>query len=430
MSGQRRVVITGIGLVTPLGNGLERNWDALIHGRSGIGRLTYFNASGFPTRIAGQVKEFDARRMLGDRDDIDVLGAHSRFSIAAARLAHEDSGLDGNGVDPEKVGVYLGCGEGDPSFLWLARRIIESLGPDASISIPRFLRRGMEMLNPRKDIEYEPNKPVYHIANLFNAQGPNSNCLTACAASAQAIGEAACAIVRGDAEIMYAGGAHSMIHPMGLAGFNLLNAISRRNDEPEKASRPFDLKRDGFVLSEGAGVLVLEEERRAARRRARIYGEILGYGCSSDAYRITDILPDGRGAAQAMQNALDDARLSPEDIGYINAHGTSTQINDRVETIAIKKVFGSHSRTVPISSTKSIMGHLIAAAGAVETAVCLLAIGRGIIPPTINQEYPDPECDLDYVPNTAREAVVDKALSNSFGFGGQNICLILSKYKG
>ncbi|MEI6632940.1 MAG: beta-ketoacyl-[acyl-carrier-protein] synthase family protein [Chlamydiota bacterium] len=430
MSGQRRVVITGIGLVTPLGIGIEQNWDSLVNGRSGISRLTHFNASGFPTRIAGQVKGFNARRMLGPRDDIDCLGAHSRFSLAAARLAHEDSGLGGCALKPERVGVYLGCGEGDPSFLWLARRISESLDADGGVFIPRFLSRGMEMLNPRKDIEYEPNKPVYHISNLFNAHGPNSNCLTACAASAQALGEAACTIVRGDAEVMFAGGAHSMIHPMGLAGFSLLNAISTRNDEPEKASRPFDQKRDGFVLSEGAGVLILEEESHAAHRGARIYGELLGYGCSSDAYRITDIHPDGRGAAQAMQNALNDARISPPQVGYINAHGTSTQINDRVETLAIKKVFGEHSRAVLISSTKSIMGHLIAAAGAVEAAVCLLAIGRGIIPPTINQEHPDPDCDLDYVPNKAREAKVDIALSNSFGFGGQNICLILSRYRG
>ena len=429
MSDGRRVVITGIGLVTPLGIGLDRNWDALVHGRSGIGRLTHFNATGFPTRIAGQVKDFDACRVLGDRKDIDCLGAHSRFSLAAARLAHDDAGLDGCALDPERVGVNLGCGEGDPSFLWLARRISESLDVDGSVSIPRFLARGVEMLNPRKDIEYEPNKPVYHIANLFNARGPNSNCLTACAASAQAIGEASCAIVRGDADIMFAGGAHSMIHPMGLAGFSLLNAISTRNDEPEKASRPFDHKRDGFVLSEGAGMLILEEEGHARRRGARIYGELIGYGCSSDAYRITDIRPDGRGAAQAMQNALNDARIAPGQVGYINAHGTSTQINDRVETLAIKKVFGERSRALPISSTKSMMGHLIAAAGAVEAAVCLLVIGRGIIPPTINQEFPDPECDLDYVPNRAREARIDVALSNSFGFGGQNICLVLSRYR-
>lgn len=430
MDDTRRVVITGLGLVTPLGIGIERNWDALVEGRSGVGRLTHFNASGYATRIAGQVREFDASRLLGDRGDIDYLGAHSRFAIAAARLAYEDAGLGGCPLDPERVGVYLGCGEGDPSFLWLAQRIAESLEEDGEVSIRRFLCRSAEMLNPRRDIEYEPNKPVYHIANLFNARGPNSNCLTACAASAQALGEAACAIVRGDAELMFAGGAHSMIHPMGVAGFNLLNAISTRNDDPEKASRPFDRERDGFVIAEGSGVLILEEAGHAARRGARIYGELLGYGCSSDAYRITDIHPDGRGAAQAMRNALNDARIAPDEVGYINAHGTSTQINDRVETLAIKKVFGERSRAVPVSSTKSMMGHLIAAAGAVEAAVCLLAIGRGIVPPTINQEVPDPECDLDYVPNRAREARVEIALSNSFGFGGQNICLVLSRYRG
>jgi 3-oxoacyl-[acyl-carrier-protein] synthase II len=415
-----------MGLITPLGIGVEENWESLVNGRSGIGRLTQFDASGYPTRIAGQVKGFDAEKMVGRRDDLDSLGVHTQFSLAAARLAYGDAGLAGCSLDPVRVGVYLGCGEGDPSFMWLAQRICESLQGD-TIDMAKFLRRGIEMLNPRKDIEYEPNKPVYHIANMYNAQGPNSNCLTACAASAQAVGEAACMIARGDADIMFAGGAHSMIHPMGLAGFNLLTAISTRNDDPEKASRPFDLKRDGFVLAEGAGILILEEERRARARGARIYGELLGYGCSADAYRITDIHPEGRGAAQAMQNAIRDAGIRPEQVDYINAHGTSTQINDKVETLAIKKVFLEHSTRVAVSSTKSMMGHLIAAAGVVEAAVCLLAIGRGIIPPTINQEFPDPDCDLDYVPNTAREARVRIALSNSFGFGGQNVCLVLAR---
>ncbi|MCX6357744.1 MAG: beta-ketoacyl-ACP synthase II [Candidatus Aureabacteria bacterium] len=426
MSDGRRVVVTGIGILTPLGIGLEKNWDALIHGRSGIGLLTAFDASGYPTRIAGQVKGFDPEEMIGPWPDIEVLGLHTQYALAAARLAHVDAGLETGRMNPLRVGVYLGCGEGDMNFLWLADRIAESLN-GGFLDMRRFLNRGSAMLNPKKDIEYEPNKPVYHIANAYGAWGPNSNCLTACAASAQAIGEAACTIVRGDADVMYAGGAHSMIHPMGLAGFNLLTAISMRNDEPEKASRPFDLHRDGFVLSEGAGILILEEEEHARRRGARVYGRILGFGCSSDAYRITDVHPDGRGAAQAMQNALADAGVAPDAVGYINAHGTSTQINDRVETAAIKKVFGAHSADLPVSSTKSMMGHLIAAAGAVEAAVCLLAIGRGIIPPTINYEFPDPECDLDYVPNIARESRIDIALSNSFGFGGQNVCLVLAR---
>ncbi len=426
MTDRRRVVITGMGLITPLGIGVEENWESLVNGRSGIGRLTQFDASGYPTKIAGQVKGFDAEKMVGPRDDLDSLGVHTQFALAAARLAYGDSGLAGRPVDPLRVGVYMGCGEGDPNFMWLAQRICESLQGD-QVDMAVFLRRGIEMLNSKKDIEYEPNKPVYHIANIYNAQGPNSNCLTACAASAQAVGEAACMIARGDADIMFAGGAHSMIHPMGLAGFNLLTATSTRNDDPEKASRPFDLKRDGFVLAEGAGILILEEERSARARGAKVYGELLGYGCSADAYRITDIHPEGRGAAQAMGNAIRDAGIRTDEVDYINAHGTSTQINDKVETLAIKKVFGEHSKRVAVSSTKSMMGHLIAAAGVVEAAVCLLAIGRGVIPPTINQDFPDPDCDLDYVPNAAREADVRIALSNSFGFGGQNVCLVLAR---
>jgi 3-oxoacyl-[acyl-carrier-protein] synthase II len=429
MSERRRVVVTGMGLITPLGIGVEENWESLVNGRSGIGRLTQFDASGYPTKIAGQVKGFNAEKMVGRRDDCGSLGVHTQFSLAAARMAYDDSGLKECALDPARIGVYLGCGEGDPNFMWLAHRICESLEA-GTVNMGTFLRRGIETLNPRKDIEYEPNKPVYHIANMYNAQGPNSNCLTACAASAQAVGEAACMIARGDADVMFAGGAHSMIHPMGLAGFNLLTAISTRNDDPEKASRPFDLKRDGFVLAEGAGILILEEERYARKRGARIHGEVLGYGCSSDAYRITDIHPEGRGAAQAMQNAMRDAGIRPEQVDYINAHGTSTQVNDRVETLAIKKVFLEHSKKVAVSSSKSMMGHLIAAAGAVEAAVCLLTIGRSVITPTINHEFPDPDCDLDYVPNRARESSVHIALSNSFGFGGQNVCLVLSRHGG
>jgi 3-oxoacyl-[acyl-carrier-protein] synthase II len=418
-----------MGLITPLGIGVERNWDGLVNGRSGIGRLTRFDASGFPTRIAGEVKGFNPVKLIGRRGDFDVLGIHTQFALAAARLAYDDAGLSRASLDPSRVGVYLGCGEGDPSFSWLADRICESFQGDG-MDMATFLSRGIEKLNPKKDIEYEPNKPVYHIANMYNAEGPNSNCLTACAASAQAVGEAACMIARGDVDVMFAGGAHSMIHPMGLAGFNLLTAISTRNDEPEKASRPFDLGRDGFVLAEGAGILIMEEKRRAVARGAKIYGELRGYGCSSDAYRITDIHPEGRGAAQVMQNALNDARIRPEEVDYINAHGTSTQINDKVETLAIKKVFLDDGKKVPVSSTKSMTGHLIAAAGVVEAAICLLAIGRGVIPPTINQETPDPECDLDYVPNAAREADVRIALSNSFGFGGQNVCLVFARHGG
>jgi 3-oxoacyl-[acyl-carrier-protein] synthase II len=272
--------------------------------------------------------------------------------------------------------------------------------------------------------------PAGHLASLFNAQGPNLNCLTACAASSQAIGEAAEIIRRGDADAMLSGGAHSMIHPFGVTGFNLLTALSTRNDDPARASRPFDRDRDGFVLGEGAGMVVLEDLEHARARGAQIYGEILGYGSSADAYRITDIHPEGRGAVTCIKMALRDARLNPEDLGYINAHGTSTSVNDKVETMAIKGALGQAAYKVPVSSIKSMMGHLIAAAGSVEAIACLLAIDRGVLPPTINYETPDPDCDLDYVPNAAREANVRYALSNSFGFGGQNISLIFGACRG
>lgn len=272
--------------------------------------------------------------------------------------------------------------------------------------------------------------PAAHLSSLFNAQGPNLNCLTACAASSQAIGEATEIIRRGEAEMMLSGGAHSMIHPFGVTGFNLLTALSERNDSPQTASRPFDLNRDGFVLGEGAGMLLLEELEHAKARGARIYGEILGYGSTADAYRITDIHPEGRGAVACIRMALQDAERNPEDIGYVNAHGTSTRVNDQVETMAVKGGLGEHAWKTPVSSIKSMMGHLIAAAGAVEAITCLLAIRDGVLPPTINYETPDPECDLDYIPNQPRETRIKAALSNSFGFGGQNVALILGGFAG
>ena len=294
-----------------------------------------------------------------------------------------------------------------------------------------FTRGGLEQLNPKEEVEQEPNMPTGHLASLFNAQGPNLNCLTACAASSQAIGEATEIIRQGEADVMLSGGAHSMIHPFGLTGFNLLTALSTNNSHPQQASRPFDRERDGFVLGEGAGMLILEELERAKKRGAKIYGEVTGYGSTADAFRITDIHPEGRGGTGCIKMALRDARLNPDDIQYINAHGTSTTVNDKVETMAIKQAFGeTAARKTPISSTKSMMGHLIAAAGSAEAIVCLLAMRDGILPPTINYETPDPECDLDYIPNKTREAPVRHALSNSFGFGGQNISLVFSQYKG
>jgi 3-oxoacyl-[acyl-carrier-protein] synthase II len=305
----------------------------------------------------------------------------------------------------------------------------DSLDEQGQLDLVKFTRRGLETLNPLVELEQEPNMPPGHLAAMFDAQGPNANCLTACAASSQAVGEATEIIRRGEADVMLSGGTHSMIHPFGVTGFNLLTALSENNENPTGASRPFDRLRDGFVLGEGAAMVVLEELEYAKRRGAHIWGEIVGYGSTADAYRITDIHPEGRGAIGCMRAALADAGLNPEQINYVNAHGTSTSVNDRVETRACKEVFGSQAMQVPVSSTKSMMGHLIAAAGATELIVCLLAIRDKLLPPTINYENPDPDCDLDYVPNVAREANVRYALNNSFGFGGQNITLIAAEYK-
>ncbi|HEU5118447.1 MAG TPA: beta-ketoacyl-[acyl-carrier-protein] synthase family protein, partial [Isosphaeraceae bacterium] len=293
-----------------------------------------------------------------------------------------------------------------------------------------FTSHGIKELNATREAEQEPGTPSAHLASLFGAQGPNANCLTACAASSQAIGEATELIRRGDADVILSGGTHSMIHPFGVTGFNLLTALSTRNDEPERASRPFDRDRDGFILGEGAGMLVLEELEHARQRGATIFGEVAGYGSTADAFRLTDTHDEGRGAIAAINEALADARISPEDIDYINAHGTSTQVNDSIETLAIKRSLGETAYKTPVSSTKSMMGHLIAAAGSVEAIICLLAIRDGVMPPTINLDHPDRDCDLDYIPHQAREKKLDVTLSNSFGFGGQNIALILRRLAG
>jgi 3-oxoacyl-[acyl-carrier-protein] synthase II len=300
---------------------------------------------------------------------------------------------------------------------------------DGDFDIAKFTKKGLEILNPQVELEQEPNMPAAHLAGMFNAQGPNLNCLTACAASSQAIGEATEIIRRGDADAMISGGTHSMIHPFGVTGFNLLTALSTSNDAPEKASRPFDRLRNGFVLGEGSAMIVLEELEHAKQRGAQIHGEILGFGSTADAYRITDIHPEGRGAIGCMQMAIRDAGLQPADIDYVNAHGTSTTVNDKVETKACREVFGERAMQTPISSTKSMMGHLIAAAGVTELIVCLMAIRDNVLPPTINYENPDPLCDLDYIPNEAREAKCDIALNNSFGFGGQNITLVAGRFR-
>lgn len=427
VSMRRRVVITGVGMVTPLGNSVDETWDGMRHGRSGASRITHFDASTLPTRIAAEAKNFRLDNFVQHPERYQFSGRNSRLAVAAASMAVKDSGLELDHVDRTRFGVYLGAGEGQHDFERFMVTLATSTRDD-TLDIADFNRVGMQNLHVQREWEQEPNMPVGHVAALFGAQGPNYNCLTACAASSQAIGEALELIRRGDADLMISGGAHSMIHPFGVLGFNLLTALSTRNDAPEKASRPFDRDRDGFVLGEGAGMVILEELGHAKRRRAHIYGELIGYGSTADAYRMTDPHPQGRGAIVAIRDALCDAEINAADVQYVNAHGTSTGGGDVAETVSMKVAFDELAYKVPISSIKSMTGHLIAAAGAVELITCLLTIRDGVIPPTINYEHPDPQCDLDYVPNVAREAKVDVALSNSFGFGGQNVCLVARRF--
>jgi 3-oxoacyl-[acyl-carrier-protein] synthase II len=427
---RRRVVITGVGSINPLGHDVETVWSALKESKSGVGYTTIFDASKFPTKISAEVKNWDIAQTGEDGERWKLRGRHTKFAAGAAKQAVADSGIMDAKLDPARFGVYLGSGEGTQDFMAFTRMMTAALdGPQ--LDLAKFVRSGLTELNPQQELEQEPSIPAGVLAGMFNAQGPNANCLTACAASSQAVGEASEIIRRGDADVMLSGGTHSMIHPFGVTGFNLLTALSTSNDEPTKASRPFDRKRDGFVLGEGSAMVILEELEHAKRRGAPIYGEIIGYGTTADAYRITDIHPEGRGAIACMRMALKDAQLDPSAIHYVNAHGTSTQVNDKVETVACREVFGQNGAKVPpISSTKSMMGHLIAAAGVTELIVCLMAIRDNVLPPTINYENPDTNCDLDYIPNVAREAKCDYALNNSFGFGGQNITLIAGRFKG
>jgi 3-oxoacyl-[acyl-carrier-protein] synthase II len=425
----RRVVVTGMGMVTPLGPDLESIWSALRAGTSGVGTIGLFDARTFPTRIAAEVKDFRLSDYLEDSSRWAEHSRNTQFALAAAKMAMKDSGLEETKPDlnRNRFGVYLGSGEGQQDFPRFVKLVYHATH-DGRVDTAEFTRMGIKELHAIREAEQEPGTPSGHLASVFGARGPNSNCLTACAASSQAIGEAFELIRRGSADVILSGGTHSMIHPFGVTGFILLTALSTRNDEPTRASRPFDRDRDGFILGEGAGMLVLEELEHAKSRGARIYGEIVGYGSTADAFRITDSHDEGRGAIACLKEALADARLDPADIDYINAHGTSTAVNDSIETLAIKRTFGDYAYQVPISSTKSMMGHLIAAAGSVEAIVCLLTMRDGVLPPTINLDNPDPECDLDYIPHTAREKTVDVALSNSFGFGGQNITLILQRF--
>jgi 3-oxoacyl-[acyl-carrier-protein] synthase II len=432
----RRVIITGMGWVTPLGTAIDTVWNRLLQGESGVAATANFDARTYPTQFSAEVKQFDLREFLGPRYERHKNASrNARFALGAAEVAWKDAGLDRlsaagdqSVLNPEMIGVYLGGGEGPIDFENFVTAAVDGWSNEKrELDAVKWAQVAYEKLDAVREFEQDPNCAASHIAFRFNAQGPNFNTLTACAASTQAIGEATDIIRRGDADIMISGGAHSMIHPLGVTGFNRLTALSTRNDSCMTASRPFDRERDGFVLGEGAGILILEEYESAKRRGAKMHAEVLGYGSTADAFRVTDIHETARGSSAAMQAALADARVKPQDIHYISAHGTGTEENDKLETRAIRNVFGDHAKHVPISSIKSMMGHLVAAAGAVELITCVLAIRDGVLPPTINCHNSDPNCDLDYVPNAARKANVVTALSNSFGFGGQNDTLVVRR---
>jgi len=412
-SSARRVVITGIGVVSPLGIGVQKNWEALLRGESGIGPITRFDASKHSTRIAGEVKNFDPLAFI-ERRESRRMDRFIQFALAAAALAVEDAGINPDLLEGDRTGVYIGSGIGGLATIEESHKTLLERGPDR-VS-PFFL------------VSIIINEAAGYVSIKYRSRGPNSATATACATSTHSIGDSYRMIVRGDAERMLAGGAEAPITPLGVAGFCALRALSTRNDEPQRASRPFDADRDGFVMSEGAGILLLEELEAARRRGARIYAEIVGYGMNGDAYHVTAPAEDGEGAKGVMRRALADAGIDLTEVDYINAHGTSTPFNDKIETLAIKQVFGEHARRIGVSSTKSMTGHLLGAAGALEAGITALCLANKIMTPTINYERPDPECDLDYVPNAARPAEIRYALSNSFGFGGTNGCLILKRY--
>ena len=412
---RRRAVITGIGLISPLGMGVEENWNKLMEGKSGIGPITRFDTANFPTRIAGEVKDFHPEDFISKKE-LRKMDLFLQFALAAARLSLDDSRLEMTPELSKRAGVIMGCGLGGITTIEETHRLLLDSGP-RKVS-PFFIPMIISNMAPGLI-------SIYH-----GLKGPNFSVQTACAAGTHAIGQAFHMIREGIADVMLCGGVEATITALGVAGFNAMRALSTQNDEPEKASRPFDLHRDGFVMGEGSAILVLEEMQQALARGAKIYAEVIGFGASGDAFHMAAPAPDGEGAARCMENALDDAGISPADVDYVNAHGTSTDLNDKYETQAIKKVFGDHAFKLGVSSTKSMTGHLLGAAGGVEGAYTALAIDRQIMPPTINYEYPDPDCDLDYVPNQARPAKIRVALSNSFGFGGTNGTLVFKKWTG
>lgn len=412
---KRRVVVTGVGLITPLGIGVEESWSGLIEGRSGIRRITHFDSSAFATQIAGEVEGFKPEEYI-ETKEVKKMDRFIHFAIAASDMAMKDSGLKITEGNAEKVGVIIGSGIGGLPAIEHYHSILLEKGP----------RRITPFFIPMLII----NLAAGNVSIKFGARGPNSAVATACATGSHAIGDAFKIIQRGDADAMIAGGSESVITPLGIGGFNAMKALSTRNNEPEKASRPFDRDRDGFVMGEGAGIMILESLDHALSRGTKIYAELVGYGMTADAYHITSPAPEGEGAARCMAMGLKDGGIDPLDVDYINAHGTATKYGDEIESSAIKTVLKEHAYNVAISSTKSMTGHLLGAAGGVEAVISVLCMRDNIVPPTINLDNPDPQCDLDYVPHKARKMDVNCAMSNSFGFGGTNACLIFKRFKG
>ena len=431
-----KVVITGMGIVCPLGHDVQTVWNALLAGKSGMAKTTIFDASTFPTTFSAEVKNYDLTKYTKNPHLHKNSDRGSAFAIGAAAQACRQAKIDletdkpADGIDRTRLGIYLGAGEGSIDNDVFFNSIVQAWDNAAEkMDWGKWAQTAFGRMDPMFELEQEPNMPAAHIALLTGARGPTRSCLTACAASTQAVGEAMMMIRRGDADIVIAGGAHSMIHPLGITGFNRLTALSTRNDSPETASRPFSASRDGFVIGEGSAILILESLASAKKRGVEILAEVAGYGSSSDTFRVTDMHEQGRGAIQAMEAALADAGLGYKDVDYVNTHGTSTAENDSIETKAIKAVFKDRAKDTPASSIKSMMGHLIGAAGAAELITCVLAIRDNIVPPTINLSDPDPALDLDYVPNKSRKMQVDVVMKESFGFGGQNNVVIIKRQK-
>ena len=430
-----RVVITGMGIVCPLGRDVESLWQAMMAGKSGMAKTTIFDASTFPSTFSAEVKDYNPAEHIKNPQLHKDANRGSGFVIGATAQACKQAGIDietdkpTDGINRSRLGIYLGAGEGSVDNDVFFEAIVKGWDNNSSeMDWGKWSLSAFGRMDPMRELEQEPNMPAAHIAMLTGARGPTRSCLTACAASTQAVGEAMMLIRRGDADVIIAGGAHSMIHPLGLTGFNRLTALSTRNDSPETASRPFSAGRDGFILGEGAAIVILESLESAKKRGVEILAEVIGYGSSSDAFRVTDMHEEGRGAIQAMNAALADAGISYKDIDYINTHGTSTAENDLIETKAIKAVFKEKAKNIPASSVKSMLGHLIGAAGAAELITCVLAIRDNIVPPTTNLVDRDPELDLDYVPNEPRRMQVDVAMNESFGFGGQNNVVIIKRF--